>query len=84
MTLSWPLSEPLLDPSVLDPSVLDVHSIVDLGTHIVVNRTTRVDPSNPASSFLVLPALALDLATEEPELLEMPFAGIVTEWAIGS
>jgi hypothetical protein len=72
--LSWPLSEP-----VLDLTVLDMHSIVDLGTHIIVNRTTL-----EGAGSVVLSALALDLTTEEPELFELPFAGIVTEWAIGS
>jgi|GEM_PF-2977176 hypothetical protein len=72
--LSWPLLEP-----VLDLTVLDMHSIVDLGTHIIVNRITL-----EGAGSVVLSALALDLTTEEPELFELPFAGIVTEWAIGS
>lgn len=67
-TLTWPLSEP-----VLDSTVLDVHSIVAFDEFILVNRTTlRGTESVP------LAPLVLDLSREEPELYEYPLIGIAT------
>lgn len=69
-SLSWPLSEP-----VADTSVLNVESVIDLGDHILVNRSMQ---SAPGAQTIFPAALVLDFTFEEPWLRELPIPGVAT------
>lgn len=69
-SLSWPLSEP-----VADTGVLNVESVIDLGDHILVNRSMQ---SSPGTETIFLAALVLDFTYEEPWLRELPIPGVAT------
>jgi hypothetical protein len=64
--LSWPASEELLDAFTYQ-----VHSIHDLGGHLVVNFVEW-----QAEAWSPRPAIVIDLTAEEPESWSLPYAGI--------
>ena len=65
--LWWPISEP-----VADTAELWVHSIHDLGDFILVNRTGW-----QGEDWVSFPALVIDFTVEEPDMWELPVAGLV-------
>ncbi len=71
-SLFWPLSEP-----VADTDELTIESVIDLGDHILVNRSMRSSPVAPTETIFPA-ALVLDFTYEEPWLRELPVPGVAT------
>ena len=69
-SLSWPLSEP-----VADTGELNIESVIDLGDHILVNRSMLSSPVGPSETIFPA-ALVLDFTFEEPWLRELPIPGV--------